>query len=129
VLRFFIVCAAFCTAVVHAAAPNTARAVAVLDRQVAQELHANKVKINPLADDATFVRRIYLDAAGRIPTREETNRFLNSRAPDKRARLISELLDSPAFVSRQYNYPRRLRPRRPTLRRLGQKGRRREYAL
>ncbi|MGE3805362.1 MAG: DUF1549 domain-containing protein, partial [Gemmataceae bacterium] len=44
------------------------------------------------SDDAEFVRRIYLDLAGRIPTATETRTFLADRSADKRARLIDQLL-------------------------------------
>lgn len=46
-----------------------------------------------LCDDATFVRRVYLDLTGVIPTLAQTNRFLVNRATDKRAKLVDKLLD------------------------------------
>ncbi|MDF1740956.1 MAG: DUF1553 domain-containing protein [Verrucomicrobiales bacterium] len=42
--------------------------------------------------DSEFIRRATLDAIGRIPTVEETKRFLESKAPDKRAKLVDTLL-------------------------------------
>ena len=54
--------------------------------------------------DEQFIRRIYLDIAGRIPTQEETTSFLRDSSRDKRSKLIDELLDSEAFVSHHYNY-------------------------
>lgn len=59
---------------------------------------------NDPTNDNQFLRRVYLDIAGRIPTFEEAEGFLNSRAPNKRAALINELLDSPAFAMRMYNF-------------------------
>ncbi len=58
----------------------------------------------PPIDDATFVRRIYLDVAGRIPTAEEARKFLDDETPGKRPRLIDELLDSEGYVNHQYNW-------------------------
>ena len=55
--------------------------------------------LNPAASDAEFVRRIYLDLAGRIPTRDETQRFLADTSPDKRVKLIDELLVSPQYAA------------------------------
>ena len=46
----------------------------------------------PLCDDSTFLRRVYLDLIGVIPTLAERDRFLSDAAADKRARLIDELL-------------------------------------
>jgi hypothetical protein len=45
-----------------------------------------------LCDDTVFVRRVYLDIIGVIPTIAEADRFLQDTRPDKRARLIDELL-------------------------------------
>ena len=45
-----------------------------------------------LADDATFIRRSYLDVTGTLPTPEQTAAFLKSKAPDKRSQLVDELL-------------------------------------
>lgn len=46
----------------------------------------------PACDDATFVRRAYLDVIGVIPTVVEVNRFLADRSPQKRAKLVDQLL-------------------------------------
>ena len=59
---------------------------------------------NEMTNDNQFLRRIYVDVAGRIPTYDEAEAFLNDRAPNKRALLINKLLDSEAFVMRMYNY-------------------------
>jgi hypothetical protein len=52
---------------------------------------------NDVCDDSTFVRRIYLDLAGRIPTRRETASFLASSSPNKRTTLVDKLLASDDF--------------------------------
>jgi len=57
----------------------------------------------PLPDDL-FVRRVYLDIIGRIPTREEFLRFAESAREDKREALIDELLQSPGYASHLFNY-------------------------
>lgn len=57
----------------------------------------------PLPDDL-FVRRVYLDIVGRIPTREEFLEFAESAREDKRAALIDELLLSPGYASHMFNY-------------------------
>lgn len=53
---------------------------------------------SPVCDDATFLRRVSLDIAGRLPTEDEAAAFLNSQAPDKREQLIDELLRSPEYA-------------------------------
>ena len=45
-----------------------------------------------LCDDATFVRRVYLDVIGMIPTADEAHRFCADPSPDKREKLVDALL-------------------------------------
>lgn len=75
-----------------------------IDELVEAQLIAKNEKRNPAASDEVFLRRAYLDIIGRIPTIQETKRFLNSSKKTKRADLIDELLDSYGYVSRQYNF-------------------------
>lgn len=51
-----------------------------------------------VCDDSTFLRRVTLDIGGRLPTAEETTAFLASNAPDKRDRVIDDLLKSPDYA-------------------------------
>src|SRR5262245_15854862 len=51
----------------------------------------------PLADDAEFLRRIYLDLTGTLPPLDVARAFLDDKTPDKRAKLIDQLLASPEF--------------------------------
>lgn len=52
------------------------------------------------ADDAEFVRRLYLDLTGRIPTVPEAKSFLDDKAKDKRAKLVDKLIDGPEYAGR-----------------------------
>ncbi len=52
-----------------------------------------------LCTDEEFVRRACLDVTGRLPKVDESLAFLNDAAPDKRERLIDELLDSPDYAA------------------------------
>src|SRR5262245_58679861 len=70
-------------------APELARKI---DQAIQQRLDETKVPASPRADDAEFLRRVYLDITGRIPTYDQTVAFLDSKEPDKRAKLIDELL-------------------------------------
>ena len=47
---------------------------------------------SPICDDATFVRRAYLDAIGSLPTPEEVEAFVSREDPAKREKLIDQLL-------------------------------------
>ncbi len=81
-----------------------ASAAADIDRLVAAVLAANKQQPNALATDAQFLRRLYLDAAGRIPTAQEAEAFLGSTAPDKRAKLIDEVVFSSGYSMQMFNW-------------------------
>ncbi len=52
------------------------------------------------ADDAEYVRRVYLDLVGKIPTASEARDFLDDTSPAKRARLVDDLLASSAYLTR-----------------------------
>ncbi|MEQ1840373.1 MAG: DUF1549 domain-containing protein, partial [Verrucomicrobiales bacterium] len=56
------------------------------------------------ASDETIVRRLYLDLAGRIPTREETLQFLSDPAPGKRNALVERLLESDGHASHFFQF-------------------------
>ena len=75
-----------------------------IDALVSSKLEANGQSRNALSSDEIFLRRAYLDIAGRIPTIEEAKTFLKSRDKNKREKLIDQLLDSYGYVSRQYNF-------------------------
>ncbi len=61
-------------------------------------------KQNAPASDETFLRRVYLDVVGRIPSLEESTRFLENKEADKRAKLIDELLVGEGYVSHMFNW-------------------------
>ena len=53
-----------------------------------------------VSSDSEFLRRVYLDLAGRVPAAEETRAFLADTSPDKRAALIDRVLASDDHVRR-----------------------------
>ncbi len=63
-----------------------------IDERVAQAWPREKVSPAPATTDAEFIRRVYLDLVGCIPTADETRAFLNDSSADKRSRLIDTLL-------------------------------------
>ncbi len=90
----------------YAARPRTVKAQAVvtppsrnfIDDWIFKAMSTDGVAPAPLTTDAEFVRRIYLDLTGRIPTFEQTNAFLADTTPTKRDKLIDTLLNSSAYV-------------------------------
>jgi len=68
-----------------------------IDAEIMKKLEEAKIPTSPLADDAEFLRRVYLDLTGRIPTCEQTVNFLKNRDPYKRTKLIDELLADERF--------------------------------
>jgi hypothetical protein len=59
-----------------------------------------KLNIEPaeLASDAEYLRRVYLDVIGTLPTADEAKRFLSDTRADRRARLVDELLERSEFA-------------------------------
>ena len=53
----------------------------------------------PMASDNSFLRRVYLDLISVLPTPEEAREFLDSKAADKRAKLIDKLLDRDEYAA------------------------------
>ena len=72
-----------------------------IDQAIDARLHAENVAPSPRCDDAEFVRRVYLDLTGHIPSAEKASAFLDSRQPNKRAKLIDELLASSNYGKHQ----------------------------
>ena len=66
-----------------------------IDELIGKRLVELKVVPATVSSDAEFVRRVYLDLTGVIPTAKQARAFLDDSAPDKRQRLIDELLASP----------------------------------
>ena len=69
-----------------------------IDELVFSNLKEIGVPPSPVCDDATFLRRVSLDIAGRLPTPEEATAFLNNKKPDKRNIVIESLLNSPDYA-------------------------------
>ena len=73
---------------------------AVLERAWAQR----GVTPSPPADDATFLRRAWIDVVGTIPPPEKVVAFVADKSPDKRAKMIDELLASPQYAEHWADY-------------------------
>ncbi len=69
-----------------------------IDEQVFAKLKAMGMPPSDGCDDATFIRRVSIDIAGRVPTLDESRRFLADADPAKRDKLIDTLLASPEYA-------------------------------
>jgi hypothetical protein len=71
-----------------------------IDQAISRGKPAFESQASPLAPDAEFLRRIWLDLNGVIPTAAEARTFLKDPSPDRRERLIDRLLANPAYARR-----------------------------
>jgi hypothetical protein len=78
--------------------PEDVTAKNYVDEYVFDKLKKLRVAPATVCSDEIFVRRVYLDILGVLPTVEETRSFLADEAPDKRAVLIDKLLERPEFA-------------------------------
>lgn len=75
-----------------------------LDKALELELGQNKQGLAKTIDDETFVRRVYLDLTGNLPTPEKIKAFISSRNSKKRSNLIDELLETEAYARKWARY-------------------------
>ncbi len=80
-----------------AAPPDPATVAREVDRLIAGELFAESPELAPRVDDATYLRRVWLDTVGDIPSPEHLTAFLLDPASDKRERVVRDLLTSKQF--------------------------------
>ncbi len=81
-----------------------ALAVKRIDAAVDAGLEKQKLNYNENLNDHMYLRRIYLDLAGRIPNYDEAKEFLDSRNRNKRQELVIKLLKSWDYASHNYNH-------------------------
>jgi hypothetical protein len=77
---------------------------AKIDERFARHWQVKQVRHARVADDAEFMRRVYLDLIGRIPSAGEARHFLDDKASDKRRRLVEMLLDHPRYTMHWMDY-------------------------
>lgn len=69
------------------------------DELVAAKLQKLGIHPSGLCSDEQFMRRAFVDVIGTLPTPAEVRRFLDDDAPNKRARLVDELLNRPEYAT------------------------------
>lgn len=69
-----------------------------IDQHVRRRLDELRVTASPGCTDREFIRRVYLDTIGTLPTPAEVTAFVAETSKEKRARLIDQLLERPEYV-------------------------------
>lgn len=87
-------------------APLPAAAAAEIDRLIEAEAlgGAPQSERAPRTSDELFLRRVYLDLVGQLPTPNEITLFVLNPAPDKRAKLVQRLLTDPRYGTNWAHY-------------------------
>lgn len=70
----------------------------IVDQQIFAKQRQLQLQPANVADDAVFLRRVFLDVTGMLPTADEARAFLQSTASDKRAKLIDSLLERDEYA-------------------------------
>jgi hypothetical protein len=88
----------FCVTVAAAiATPNATDTAQQVDKLLAEEVFNEETQLAPRVNDATFLRRVWLDIVGDIPAPEHVTAFLLDPDPEKRERVVRELLEDPQY--------------------------------
>lgn len=69
-----------------------------INAQIRQTWEDNEISPSELADDAEWLRRVYLDIIGSIPPGEVVEKFLADKDKAKRSKVIDRLLDDPLYI-------------------------------
>jgi hypothetical protein len=94
-----VACALLALGRAPASPPDPGALAERIDGRLDARIKAANAVAAPPADDAEFLRRAYLDITGRIPAPRDVRDFLADSSPDKRAKLIDDLLDRPRYAT------------------------------
>ncbi len=75
-----------------------------IDQIIQQKMSADRVTPAPATTDSEIMRRLHLDLTGRIPDPDRAAGFINDPDPAKRAKLIDELLETPAYADQMTQF-------------------------
>jgi Protein of unknown function (DUF1549)/Protein of unknown function (DUF1553) len=78
--------------------PHDAEMIAFVNAQLHQAWTTHRVTPAPLADDASWCRRVFVRLIGRIPSVEELQQFAADRTDNKRSKLVAQLLHDEAYA-------------------------------
>jgi hypothetical protein len=85
-------------------APLTPIQPGEIDQLLARELDHDKIQPAPLTTDEQFIRRVTLDLTGELPVPADVTEFVADKDPNKRAKLINQLLDSDEYARHWAHY-------------------------
>ncbi|MDA0284349.1 MAG: DUF1549 domain-containing protein [Planctomycetota bacterium] len=77
---------------------STEAVVATINRLIQAGWTDNEITPSALADDSEWLRRVYLDTVGHIPSADQVRKFLANKRPDKRSITIDTLLDDEDYI-------------------------------
>ncbi len=72
--------------------------ISYINEQIRQGWTDNEIKASPVADDAEWLRRVYLDVAGHVPSGKVLEEFMKDKDPAKRSKLVDTLLADSGYV-------------------------------
>lgn len=72
----------------------------VIDEHIFSKIERDRIPTADISTDGEFIRRVYVDLTGRIPTASAVRAFLTDRDPNKRDRLVDSLIGTPAYIDR-----------------------------
>lgn len=89
--------------------PLTREEIAVVERWIKEggtwpEVRVSTLRLTPLTDDLTFLRRVTLDTVGLVPSEEEIRAFVADASADRRAKVIDRLLADPRRADHWMGY-------------------------
>jgi hypothetical protein len=76
----------------------------VIDAEIKAAWQKEKIAPASRSSDSVFLRRVYLDLVGCIPSYEETTAFLKDSDPAKRSKVIDKLLADPRYAGQQAHF-------------------------
>ncbi len=79
------------------AKPPVEQTAKQVDQLIAEQVFTKETKLAPTVSDATYLRRVWLDIVGDIPSPEHVTAFLLDPAHDKREKVVVELLKNPQY--------------------------------
>ena len=70
----------------------------LVDQYIATSLREQRLRPSARSSDMEYIRRVYLDIVGHIPPLEELESFLKSKDRNKRGKIVSQLMDTDAYI-------------------------------